>query len=697
MTMADDMWALIPEIYRRRDADSGNVLRALIEVFGEQAGLIRDNISQLYDNWFIETCDDWVVPYIGDLIDALPLVPAGDPPTPAEAALMARVAPPRLLVANAIRLRRRKGCFSIIAQLAHDVALWPAYAVEFGKLLALNQDVRDPFSRGFTAAVRDPKPLARLGTPDDPLARGVDVREAEARRVPGRYGPANIGVFLFTPVICGISNGDAFCAHEEGSASFCFDALGRETRLYHPAPAAGGLPGPITRDQLAERHPNGDPQPGWNVDPALYGAQGCTMIWAQMCEGGAFTPVDPATIMPADLARWRDQPPVGFVALDPELGRIAFPRRAAPHRVRVTYAYAVPAAIGGGDYVRPVSQEEFDAVYVVTASREEGHDSLSSAVEQWRSDGKQKALIEFRDSLTYDEDRLSIDLSGPGRRLVIRAAPRTRPVIRLSDYEPRAANAWRVLGDRTQGAHLVLEGLAVGGSGIAVTNYGGGFELRHCTLFPGWPPDGERSRGHPDASSLSFENCSGPVAIKASILGPIFVRADEHVEDPLKLHLADSIIDAVGGRDAFLSPDAVPWVALSIHRCTVFGEIRVHAIPLAENSIFNGRLAVARRGEGCVRFCALPLDSRTPRRVECVPRAGEDPGLRPVFVSQVCGSAGYAMLAPGCPDAIARGADDRSEMGVYHDLFRPQRDTNLRAALAEYLPAGMSAGIVYVS
>jgi hypothetical protein len=715
MTMAEEMWALIPAIYRRRDADAGNVLRALIEVFGEQAELIRDDIAELYDNWFIETCDDWVVPYIGDLTGAMPLVPTGDPPTQAEAAKMAQVAPPRLLVANAIRLRRRKGCFSIIAQLAHDVALYPAYAVEFGKRLTINYDARDPFARGFTTALRDPRPLAHLDTPDDPAARSVDVRDASAPRAPGRYGPANIGVFLFTPLICGIANGDAFCVDEEGSASFCFDAFGRDTPLYHPAPAAGGLPGPISRDRLGSRRPDTDPHPGWDVDPALYGPLGCTMIWVQMREGGPFSPVEPATIMPADLTGWREQPPAGFVALDPERGRIAFPRRAAPRRVRVTYDYAIPAAIGGGDYPRPASPKAVDPVYVVTASQEEGHNSLRSAVEQWRDHGKPNAVIEFRDSLTYDEDRLTIDLSGMGessgtgdvsgtggisgigRRLVIRAAPRTRPVIRLSNYEAGAADAWRILGDGAPGASLVLEGLAVGGRGIAVTGYGGDFELRHCTLFPGWLPASERGRRHAEAPSLSFVNCTGPATIRSSIIGPVFVQADEQVEDPLRVCLADSILDAGGGNNAFLSPDAVPYVALSIHRCTVLGAAAVHAIPLAENSVFTGRLAVARRGEGCIRFCALPLDSRTPRRVECVPRAGEDPALRPVFVSQAYGSVGYAMLAPGCPEAIARGADDRSEMGVYHDLFRPQRDTNLRAALAEYLPAGISAGIIYVS
>src|SRR5258708_37401193 len=100
------------------------------------------------------------------------------------------------------------------------------------------------------------------------------------------------------------------------------------------------------------------------------------MVWTQMHEGGAFTPVDPARIMPADLTGWHEQPPAGFVALDPELGRIAFPRRAPPRRVRVSYNYALPAAIGGGDYPRPAAAERFDQTYVVGAAQEEGHNSL---------------------------------------------------------------------------------------------------------------------------------------------------------------------------------------------------------------------------------------------------------------------------------------------------------------------------------
>ena len=132
MTMIDDMWALLPAVYRRRDADNGNVLRALIEVIGEQADVIHDDISALYDNWFIETCDEWAAPYIGALVGArLPFDRAAEA-TFAERAALASVAPARMLVANTIRWRRRKGAASLPGQIGWDVARWPTRVVEFG-------------------------------------------------------------------------------------------------------------------------------------------------------------------------------------------------------------------------------------------------------------------------------------------------------------------------------------------------------------------------------------------------------------------------------------------------------------------------------------------------------------------------------------------------------------------------------------
>jgi hypothetical protein len=55
----------------------------------------------------------------------------------------------------------------------------------------------------------------------------------------------------------------------------------------------------------------------------------------------------------------------------------------------------------------------------------------------------------------------------------------------------------------------------------------------------------------------------------------------------------------------------------------------------------------------------------------------------------------YARLNELCPPEISAGASDGSEMGVYHDLFQPIREANLRARLDESIPAGSDAAVVF--
>jgi len=160
---------------------------------------------------------------------------------------------------------------------------------------------------------------------------------------------------------------------------------------------------------------------------------------------------------------------------------------------------------------------------------------------------------------------------------------------------------------------------------------------------------------------------------------------------------------------------------LTIERATVIGRVLVHAIALGENSIFYAPVRVARSQIGCVRFCYVTPGSRMPRRYECQPdlvelalasrpgwsglspdeqaahREAEQRRVRPVFNSVRYGRPTYCQLAQACAEEIARGADDESEMGAFHDLYQPQRAANLRARLAEYSPAGMEAGLIFVS
>ena len=104
---ADKLYALLPSIYRIRDQEEGEPLKAYLAVLAEQVEVLQEDLSQLYDDQFIETCAEWVVPYLGDLIGYRRLQGATSPDGSSRAE-----------VANTIAYRRRKGTLSIVEQLA---------------------------------------------------------------------------------------------------------------------------------------------------------------------------------------------------------------------------------------------------------------------------------------------------------------------------------------------------------------------------------------------------------------------------------------------------------------------------------------------------------------------------------------------------------------------------------------------------
>ena len=78
----DRLYDLVPVVYRQRDADQGYPLRALLRVIAEQVSVVERDITGLYENWFIETCQDSVVPYIGDLVGYTAVSTLTDPRRP---------------------------------------------------------------------------------------------------------------------------------------------------------------------------------------------------------------------------------------------------------------------------------------------------------------------------------------------------------------------------------------------------------------------------------------------------------------------------------------------------------------------------------------------------------------------------------------------------------------------------------------
>ena len=73
LLMPERLYRLLPEFLRNRDLEQGEPLRALLAVVEGELERIEADTAVLYDNWFIETCDEWVVPYIGDLLGVRPI------------------------------------------------------------------------------------------------------------------------------------------------------------------------------------------------------------------------------------------------------------------------------------------------------------------------------------------------------------------------------------------------------------------------------------------------------------------------------------------------------------------------------------------------------------------------------------------------------------------------------------------------
>lgn len=718
----DRLYALLPTVHRMRDADQGHALKALLRVIAEQVNIVEDDIARLYDNWFIETADDWVVPYIGDLVGYVPVADAGVP-ADSPGCSNARVLVPRREVANLIGYRRRKGTLALLEMLAHDVAGWPARAVELFKLLgwAQNLDHQHP-CRHRLVDLRDVDALDLLDGPFDSTTHSVDVRRITSQRTRGRFNIPSVAVYVWRLRSYPVTETPAYCTEEAGPHCFTFSVLGQDAPLYvNPQPEPGpthiagelNLPVPIRRRAL-ERNPADYYGPDLSFTIRVDG-------WAPYKSD---EPVPASMLIAADLTEWAYTPPPKRIAVDPVLGRIAFPPGQPPKKgVRVSYRYGFSADIGGGEYARPLLEPTGETT-VYRVGENESFRRIADALAKWQEDAPARAIVELAESGVYVEP-LNIQLAD-GQYLQLRAANRTRPVLRMIDWQTDLPDALTItLGN---GSRFTMDGLLVTGRPVNVQHSGnvtgGGacpaeIVIRHCTLVPGWGIDNNCDPRRPTEPSLELNRVRARVRIEHSIVGSIQVHEDEVGADPVPIDISDSIVDATDPARQAVGSHGGAWAhaALCIRRSTVFGIVEVHSMPLGENSIFTSCVNVARRQLGCVRYCYVPPGCRTPRRYGCQPDDAiaavkartDDPTdrareieneklrVRPQFNAERYGKPAYAQLADTCAVEIRRGADDESEMGVFHDLFQPQRAANLRTRLAEYTPAGMDVGILFAS
>lgn len=689
---AERLYSLLPAVHRLRDAEQGEPLRALMAAFAQQLAALEENVEQLYDDQFIETCAAWVAPYIGDLIGYRPL--HGVAP---------KVASPRAEVANTIAYRRRKGTALMLEQLASDVTDWPAHAVEFFELLTASQYMKHiRLHAPATADLRNVKATFLEGGAFGSFAHTPEMRRPESGA--GRYNIPNIGIYLWRLVSLRLTAlplvphpGDAT------GRKFRVNPLGADLRLFRRARTEDDI------SHLAEPINVPEPLSVRLMAPAVRGAQASTVPQPNdvldddygpgeslvlLKPGNPPTPVSIDKIRICDLRDildsggnvigWNHQAavPAGTIGVDPERGRVLL-GAPADGPLLATFHYGSVREFAGGEYER--SPEGGRLAPQRTAA--------NSALLQPELDaiaGGGRLLIgdsrTYAPTPTFRVDGVTAD-GAPGLTVVVAARNPARPLIAASGSVALAIGAR---------GRLVIDGIVFSGGALelaaAADDEPRELVLRDCTLVPGRRLNPDGSAVSPGSPSLVINHPFAKVTLERCVTGPILAQSDVEVT------LTDCIVDAGAAQNVAYAGDAAggPGGKLIAQECTFVGKVHAKTIELASNSIFVGPVTVVRRQEGCMRFSFVPSGSITPRRYRCIPDA-DHPDALPHFTSLRYGDPAYGQLRRVTDLAIRTGADDGGEMGALHALFQPQREINLRTRLDEYLRFGLRAGFFYAS
>lgn len=526
------LWSLLPGLYRTLDSDDDEVpgpLRELVGRVGTEMAVVRRSIDRLWEDQSIETCDDWLIPYIGEILA-----------TNIVAGLDARAQ--RLDVAKTIYYRRRKGTLAILEEITADITGWNARGVEFFTRLARTRHLFDPeigpeigaeitagpdqavieglrgarslTARGGFADLRHATAATESATAFDEFFHTADFRRGADRS--GWHGISKLGIFLWrlrsfdcpptTPV-----------EHPLCPGQFTFDPTGREI--------------PLFASDMRDKDQYGD-------------------AWVTPDEWMLPTPIgrpllmqESARLYPASLAVLQvsgpleDILPPAAVDIDPERGRLRLlaplPAGAVP---RVRYHYGFSSEIGAGPYDRRALGETLPAV--VTPQRPPvsgGGTALATALGGLPAAAT--ATVPIADSLTYEGPA---DLAAV-ENLLLQGGQNQRPVIR------RNATPW-VLTGASPTARLMLEGLLLSGGDIVLRGTFDTVELFCSTLDPGEALDasGAVPRSLDDRpltpATLWIEGVVNTVRLRRSIAGPIRTRGPGKI---LHIELIDSIVQGV--------------------------------------------------------------------------------------------------------------------------------------------------------
>lgn len=233
--IAAQLWRWLPGVYRARDTDGR--LQSLLTLFADELWRTRRLAEQQLADHFIDSAQDWVIPYLADLVGTSVLF-TGHASRMRELALRNRDD-----VKNTLHWRRQKGTLAGLEGVTADVAGFGVLAAEMFERTAWVQNMAHIKPQAvFALDLRQGEAVAAAVTPFSRARALADLRPATHRV--GWHRPNQVVVFEWP--IASFPWTDV-PPHAEGGGRFRFHPLGLDTTL-----AAGGAT-PVLRAEVAAR------------------------------------------------------------------------------------------------------------------------------------------------------------------------------------------------------------------------------------------------------------------------------------------------------------------------------------------------------------------------------------------------------------------------------------------------------------
>lgn len=638
--MNDTLYNLLPLIYRQKDVNEGEPFRALMAVLESAHDKVQQDITQLYENWFIETCEEDYIPYIADLVGLNEL--EKDNLLPEQ----------RRFVSNYIAYNRRNGIDATLHNVIHDVTGFYCFVVAENQNTLSIWTTRNPnlntksFSCNTSSTLTDATPFETNG-------KTLDIKKATHATLQSDYGnihPRTVSLYLWQKTA--IPYTKAVPTPSDSNAQRCFisplqhvmPVCNQPIDLMSPddTPNIMNYPTQLNRANASLFMNGGTNYPS----PLTFYERDKDTHHLRMLPNSA--------IMITDLSDWQ---PINDISIrllcDPELGRILLQDKTLVGNIFISYSTMSHSYLGAHAMYRRHFIQDNGLQYINDELPQEA--LLINTLKKCSPD-IHTILVSGNNQLIFSAP-VTIDLAG--NNLTLLAENYSRPIIEGDLIIKNSGN---------KAATFSIVGFLIKGN-IHIH----------------------------DNASLEAEY----VTIHSPKKRAITIETTNHLQHGCIIKLKNVMMESLSlpHHASFIIQDSIlhlyesekPLHTITLERSTIFGSIATITATLIENSIITGTLKITRSNGNILHHSYIGMLESNTHIISSNLLCGTDQPCNLIFISKEFGQADYGILAIESDNKILTGATNSEEIGAYNMARFRLKESNLKHYLTRYLPVGLEA------